>query len=134
MKADTQTTAAIAALVDETYRALSTPGYDFGDLFGHADMTVVGSGQGEVFRGHDETVSVAQIVASRGLTWVPTSVDVWEIDDVAWALILGQVELVEGNGSAAVVPYTTTGLFGHESDGWHWLYWGGAEPQENPRV
>src|SRR6478736_3135284 len=32
------------------------------------------------------------------------------------------------------VPYATTGVFGHGPDGWQWLYWGGAEPQETPRV
>ena len=33
-----------------------------------------------------------------------------------------------------LVPYWTTGVFGRDHDGWSWRYWGGAEPQETPRV
>ena len=36
--------------------------------------------------------------------------------------------------SDEVVPYWTTGVFGLESDGWRWLYWGGSEPQESAKV
>ena len=73
------------------------------------------------------------MIASHGLTWAPEQVKVWSRGDVAWAQILGYVEVTE-DGAVARVPYWTTGVFGREADGWQWLYWGGSEPQENPRV
>jgi len=52
---------------------------------------------------------------------------------MAWARILGSVHVVR-EGSDEVVPYWTTAVFGREDDRWRWLYWGGAEPQESPKV
>ena len=51
----------------------------------------------------------------------------------AWAQILGHVT-VSRDGTEEVVPYWTTGVFGRDSDGWTWRYWGGSEPQAEPRV
>jgi hypothetical protein len=133
MEADAQTVAAIRDLVDKAYSAMSTPDGDVAGVFGHESMTVAGSGQGELLYGPEDVINVARMIASQGLTWVPEQVKVWCRDDVAWAQILGYVEVIE-NGSPAQVPYWTTGVFGRETDGWRWLYWGGAEPQENPRV
>ena len=41
---------------------------------------------------------------------------------------------VADDGTEEVVPYWTTGVFGRDSDGWTWRYWGGSEPQAEPRV
>ena len=133
MEADATTAAAIRALIERAYRAMSTPGDDVAGVFGHEDMAVAGSGQGELLYGPEQVIGVARMIASHGLTWVPEQVKVWSRDDVAWAQILGYVEVTE-HGAVAQVPYWTTGVFGREADGWQWLYWGGAEPQENPRV
>lgn len=133
METDADTEAAVRALVDRAYRAMSTPGDGVADVFGHELMTVAGSGQGELLYGPEQVIGVARMIASHGLTWVPEQVKVWSRGDVAWAQVLGYVEVPE-DGAVARVPYWTTGVFGREADGWHWLYWGGAEPQENPRV
>lgn len=58
MQADEQTRAEIEGLVKETYRRMSTPGDDPGELFGHPDMTVAGSGQGELMYGVNGQVDV----------------------------------------------------------------------------
>jgi hypothetical protein len=133
MEADTETSAAVRALIERTYRAMSTPGDDVATLFGHDDIAVAGSGQGELFQGPDQVTKIATMIASQGLPWVPEQVKVWRQGEVAWAQILGHVE-TEEDGRVAQVPYWTTGVFGLSPDGWQWLYWGGAEPQENPRV
>lgn len=133
MEADAQTSATIRGLVEQAYQAMSTPGGDVAGIFGNDDMTVAGSGQGELLYGPDVVIDVARMIAARGLSWVPEQVKVWSRDDVAWAQILGYVEVTE-NGSGTRVPYWTTGVFGREAGGWQWLYWGGSEPQENPRV
>ena len=36
---------------------------------------------------------------------------------------------VRRDGTEEVVPYWTTGVFGRDSDGWTWRYWGGSEPR-----
>jgi hypothetical protein len=54
--------------------------------------------------------------------------------DVAWAQILGSVR-TRREGVESDVPYWNTGVFARgEDDAWSWRYWGGAEPQEEPRV
>ena len=133
MDADPETFEAVNALVERTYSAMSTPGSDFATIFGHADMTVAGSGQGELIDGPDQVIAVAGRIASLGFAWVPERVRVWARGDVAWAQILGYVEVVEDAGPVRV-PYWSTGVFAREADRWWWTYWGGAEPQAKPRV
>jgi hypothetical protein len=50
-----------------------------------------------------------------------------------WAQILGSVR-TRREGVEEDVPYWTTGVFARDEHGWHWRYWGGAEPQTVPRV
>ncbi|NNM46147.1 nuclear transport factor 2 family protein [Knoellia koreensis] len=133
MEADPQTRAEIGELIERTYRAMSTPGGDVATAFDHEDIAVAGSGQGELMQGPDQVIAVAESIAAHGLPWVPEDVKVWRRGDVAWAQVLGHVEVVE-DGEPVRVPYWTTGVFTLEPDGWHWVYWGGSEPQENPRV
>lgn len=133
MEADAATSAIIRELIAQTYAALSTPGSDFAEIFGHGDMTVAGSGVGELMDGPERVIAVAGEIAGQGRAWVPERVRVWRRGDVAWAQILGGVD-VDEDGTVVRVPYTTTGVFVREADGWRWTYWGGAETQESPRV
>jgi hypothetical protein len=133
MEADAETSAAIRELVERTYEAMSTPGGDVAAAFAADDMTVAGSGQGELLYGPDQVIDVARAIASQGWPWVVEQVKVWLRGEVAWAQILGHV-VVTTDGVTESVPYWTTGVFGREPHGWQWLYWGGAEPQEKPKV
>ena len=133
MIADPETRAEIVALVADTYRAMSTPGSAVEDLFGSSDISVAGSGVGELFNGPEIAIAAATAVSSLGFTWASESITVWRRGDVAWAQILGKVHVTHDDGED-VVPYWTTGVFGRENDRWTWLYWGGAEPQDPPRV
>jgi ketosteroid isomerase-like protein len=134
MRADPATEAAIVELIGETYRRLSTPGSDAGALLSHQDMAVAGSGIGELAYGPDDVSGMAEFVASRALGWHPDEITVWQEGDVAWAQILGSVHVTRPTGDEDV-PYTTTGVFARDADGaWQWRYWGGAEPQAEPRV
>jgi hypothetical protein len=56
-------------------------------------------------------------------------VTVWRRGDVAWAQILASVRAADED-----VPYWTTAVFGRDGGSWRWLYWGGSEPQESPKV
>ena len=133
MRADLDTSTEIETLIRETYRRLSTPDADPGELFAHDDMTVTGSGQGELMYGPEVVGQVGRAIASWGFTWTPDEIRVWREGDVAWAQILGGV-VTRRDGIEETVPYTTTGVFARDANGWHWRYWGGAEPQAEPRV
>ena len=133
MRANPETTEAIQALVHETYRRLSTPDSDSGAVFEHPDMTIAGSGQGELFYQADDIAALATAASSWGFPWTADEIRVWQEGDVAWAQVLGSVR-THRDGIEDVVPYWTTGIFARDADGWHWRYWGGAEPQEHPRV
>ena len=131
--ADAETRRAIEDLIETTYRAMSSPGSEFADLFGAADIAIAGSGQGELWTGPDQVVPVAAAVASMGQVWTPDTTTVWRHGDVAWAQILGTVHVVRDD-TDELVPYWTTGVFGRDGDRWRWLYWGGSEPQESAKV
>ena len=133
MLADQDTRAAISDLVAETYRRMSTPGSDPGALMSHPDFAVAGSGLGELAYERSDVRAMADAVASWAFTWSVDKVTVWREGDVAWAQILGSVR-TRRNGVEDDVPYWTTGVFAHDADSWHWRYWGGAEPQAEPRV
>ena len=134
MRADTHTREAIVALITETYRRLSTPGSDPAALLAHPDFAIAGSGQGELAFEHETVKGMADVVSSWGFPWIVENVTVWQQGDVAWAQILGSVT-TRREGVESVVPYWTTAVFARgEDDAWEWRYWGGAEPQEEPRV
>ena len=131
--ADEQTCREIKALVDATYEAMSTPGSNVAEIFAAGDIAIAGSGQGELWSGPDEVVAVATTVSSLGFRWSPEKVTVWRRGEIAWAQILGSVRVMRDDRDE-LVPYWTTGVFGRESGAWCWLYWGGSEPQESPKV
>lgn len=131
MEADTETVAAIRDLVERTHLMLSRPGGDFAALFGEEDIAVAGSGQGELLYGPGQVIRSAEAIAARGRPWVADEIRVWRRGDVAWAQILGHVDVSPGCLSARVA-YRTTGVFTLAPAGWRWVYWGGAEPQEHP--
>lgn len=133
MLADELCRTEIVALVDKTYARMSMPDSNPNELMFHEDMTVSGSGLGELAYGPEVVGGMAKAVASWGFTWTAETVTVWREGDVAWAQILGSVHVTR-DGKDEHVPYWTTGVFAKNSDGWHWRYWGGAEPQEFARV
>jgi hypothetical protein len=133
MLADPDARAAISDLIEETYRRMSTPGSDPAVLMSHPDFAVAGSGIGELAYGEADVRAMADAVSSWAFTWSAEKITVWRDGDVAWAQILGSVR-TRRDGHEEDVPYTTTGVFALDTKGWQWRYWGGAEPQAEPRV
>ena len=124
---------AIRALIAATYAAMSSGEPGTARFFAHPDIAIAGSGQGELVTGPDEAAPMAEAVTRLGYRWTPDEITVWVRGTFAWARILGHVT-VPGDPVDEVVPYWTTGVFGRDADGWTWRYWGGSEPQAEPRV
>lgn len=120
---------AIEALIIDTYGALSSrePGAE--RFFADPDIAIAGSGEGELVAGPELAARMAAAVVGLGYRWSADDITVWVRGDVAWAQILGTVTT-----STDVVSYRTTGVFERDQGGWGWRYWGGAEPQESPKV
>lgn len=133
MRANEETAAAIDGLVAETYRRMSTPGADPGELFSHPDMTVAGSGQGELMYGPEVVGQVSRAIADWAFIWAREQTIVWQEGPVAWAQIIGHV-VTRRDGVEETVPYLTSAVFVHDGTTWRWRYWGGAEPQAEPKV
>jgi hypothetical protein len=131
--ADKPTQYEILRLVQETYSRLSTAGGKAADLMSHPDMTVTGSGLGELAYGPEIVGQLVDGVSSFGYQWEIETVTVWQEGNVAWAQILGSIH-VGRDGHQDDVPYWTTGVFAKNDQGWQWRYWGGSEPQEFPRA
>ena len=113
---------AIRELIAATYAAMSSgePGTD--RFFAHPDISIAGSGQGELVSGPEMAARMAEAVTRLGYRWSPDAVTVWVRGDFAWAQILGTVT-VDRDGQQEVVPYWTTGVFGREGGEWSWRYW-----------
>jgi hypothetical protein len=133
MLAESATHVEILRLIQETYARLSTPDANAAGLMSHPDMTVAGSGLGELAYGPEAVRGMAEGVSSLGYQWEPETVTVWQEGNVAWAQILGSVQ-VKRNDHEDHVPYWTTAVFVKHSQSWEWRYWGGSEPQASPRV
>ena len=125
--------AAIQALIADTYAALSGQADGTAQLFANPDIAIAGSGQGELVTGPESAGQMAEAVVRLGYRWSPDEITIWVRGDFAWARILGTVT-VEREGETEVVPYWTTGVFARDGDEWSWRYWGGSEPQAEPRV
>ena len=124
---------AIRELIAATYAAMSSDEPGTERFFAHPDISIAGSGQGELVSGPEMAARMAAAVTRLGYRWTPETVTIWVRGDFAWAQILGTVT-VDRDGQQEVVPYWTTGVFGREAGEWSWRYWGGAEPQAEPRV
>ena len=125
MDADTETSTEIEALIRETYRRMSTPGRSW------CCSTRTSPSLDPDRASHDGPEPSGPPKRSR-----PTDPDqfrVWREGDVAWAQIVGHV-VTRRDGVEEAVPYTTTGVFVRDEAGWHWRYWGGSEPQAEPKV
>ena len=125
---------AIDALIRDTYAAMSSREPGTARFFAHPDIAIAGSGQGELVRGPEVAAQMAEGVTRLCYRWTPEELTIWVRGDFAWAQILGTVAVPADDGVGELVPYWTTGVFGRDEAGWSWRYWGGAEPQETPRV
>jgi hypothetical protein len=134
MEATSNDEQAIDALIRDTYAAMSSREPGTARFFAHPDIAIAGSGQGELVRGPDMAEGMAEGVTRLGYRWTPEELTIWVRGDFAWAQILGTVAVPADDGEGDLVPYWTTGVFGRDEAGWSWRYWGGAEPQETPRV
>ena len=124
---------AIRALIAATYAAISSGEPGAARFFVHPDVAIAGSGQGELVSGPEQAARMAEGVTRLGYRWTPDEITVWVRGAFAWAQILGSVA-ISREGADEVVPYWTTGVFGREAGEWTWRYWGGSEPQAEPRV
>lgn len=125
--------AAIRRLIIDTYAAMSSGEPGTSRYFSHPDIAIAGSGQGELVAGPEMAARMAEGVTQARYLWTPESITTWVRGTFAWAQILGSVAVHRDEQDEAV-PYWTTGVFGREGDEWSWRYWGGAEPQAEPRV
>src|SRR5688572_6816851 len=124
---------AIRTLIDDTYAAMSSGEPGTARFFSHPDIAIAGSGQGELVTAPEMAARMAEGVTRLRYRWTAEEVTVWVRGDFAWAQILGHVT-TRDEGADENVPYWTTGVFGREADAWTWRYWGGSEPQAEPRV
>ena len=124
---------AIRTLISDTYAAMSGGVPGTARYFAHRDIAIAGSGQGELVVGPEMAARMAEGVTRLGYRWTPEESTIWVRGAFAWAQILGHVTVTK-DSREEVVPYWTTGVFGRETEGWTWLYWGGSEPQAEPRV
>lgn len=121
------------AFIAQTLKGFSTPGSDVAHLFGDPDIVISGSGLDEYFIGPEAAQEGITGVTSLGTRWEPRIVLSWMRGDIAWAQIRIDGHVLEA-GEPAVVPYVATGVFARAGDSWTWLYWGGGEPQTEPRL
>jgi hypothetical protein len=129
VKADDKTAAEITALIHETFRRLSTPGSNPGELLVHPDIVVMGSNKDDLMYGPEVVGQVSALIAASAFSWKANQILVWREGDVAWAQAIGTVTIRHDEVSK-VVPYWTTGVFARGDGGWQWRYFAGSRPHD----
>lgn len=133
MISDAEIRESLNTFISQTLQALSTPGSDVARYFADPDVVIAGSGLDEYFIGPEEAQKGVEWVTTLNIRWEPRIVVSWMRADIAWAQIRIDGHKME-NGTPAIVQYVATGVFKRNGDGWTWLYWGGGEPQQEPRL
>lgn len=133
MIADAATRKSLHGFIAQTLHALSTPDSGVAAYFADPDIVIAGSGLDEYFIGPEKAQAGVRWVTTLGIRWEPKVVLCWMQGGIAWAQIRIDGHKMEA-GAPAVVPYVATGIFRRKTDGWTWLYWGGGEPQKEPRL
>lgn len=113
--------------------ALSTPNSNVRDYFSDPNVAIAGSGLDEYFIGPEAARSGMTWVTTLNLRWEPRVIESWMHGDIAWAQVRMDVHKTEDDVTQ-IVQYVMTGVFQLKADGWVWLYWGGGEPQKDPKV
>ena len=133
MISDVATQASLNAFIARTLHALSTPESGIAAYFADPDIMITGPGLDECFIGPEMAQTGARWMATLGIRWEPKIVMSWMQGDIAWTRIRIDGHKME-RGAPGVIPYLVTGIFRRKTDGWTWLYWGGAEPQKESRL
>lgn len=119
--------------IKQTLGAFSTPDSNASAYFSDPDIVISGSGLDEYFIGPEAAQSGIKWVTTLGIRWDPQLVVSWMHGDIAWAQIRINGHKME-DGVPAIIPYVATGIFRRSGESWTWLYWGGSEPQKEPRL
>src|SRR3954451_22980467 len=82
---------AIRDLIDATYAAMSSGESGTDRFFAHPDISIAGSGLGELVSGPEMAARMAEGVTGLGYRWTPDAITVWVRGDFAWAQVLGTV-------------------------------------------
>jgi ketosteroid isomerase-like protein len=95
-----------------------------------ADIQLVGSDRGEVFRGRVEIETwLGKLMARNRFGWQMDRVDIDSSGDTAWAFVEGTMTVRDREGKVrATTPYRFTGVLVKRGDGWGWRLFHGSVP------
>jgi ketosteroid isomerase-like protein len=96
-----------------------------------ADILVVGSDKGEVFKGRAAIEGwLGQLYKGSGFSWQMDRVDISHQGDTAWAFVEGRMEVrAKATGKLRFsAPYRFSAVLVRRGEGWAWRLFHGSAP------
>jgi ketosteroid isomerase-like protein len=94
-------------------------------------LMVVGSADGEINRGYDESKAwVSQIFGFAGFSWEMNRIDIDSNGKTAWVFVEGKMIVEFHKGGKKVTPYRFTGIMVKNKGVWKWRLFDGSVPQQ----
>ena len=102
----------------------------FMDLFDKtADIIVVGSDSGEVFKGREQIEGwMKMLFAHRSFSWDMKRIDIDHNGNTAWVFMDGYMMVTNDKGKSAKFPYRFTGILVKSKNEWKWRLFDGSAP------
>ncbi len=102
----------------------------FMDLFDeNADIIVVGSDSGEVFKGRNQIETwMKMLFAHRSFSWDMNRVDIHHNGNTAWVFMDGNMIVSNDKGKTVKFPYRFTGILVKVKNTWKWRLFDGSVP------
>jgi ketosteroid isomerase-like protein len=96
-----------------------------------ADILLVGSDKGEVFKGRAQIEGwLGKLMARNRFSWRMDRVDISASGDTAWAFVEGAMIVKNVAGKVLVTtPYRFTGVLVKRGDRWAWRLFNGSIPR-----
>ncbi len=94
-----------------------------------AEVMVVGSDSGEVFKGREQIEGwMKMLFAHRSFSWEMSRVDIDSNGNTAWVFMDGFMIVSTDKGKTAKFPYRFTGILVKVKNDWKWRLFDGAVP------
>ena len=96
-----------------------------------ANIMLVGSSNGEVFKGKDQAKEwLTQLFGFGSFSWEMSRIDIDSNGKTAWVFVEGKMIVKFHQGGTKITPYRFTGIMVKKKGVWKWRLFDGSVPEK----